>query len=200
MTNHGTALRVTPSIERDFHSAVIAQLPDLSDEEMQQFNRNKGELGRLLREALVLNDKPAVGNLFSITCEGDKASELVKRGKYNWTNDLITDKLFPIKSHSSQSRTFELVRFDHNVTSDEALAEFARRDLKRPTYEDALVFGINYPEEQRKHPVVFLHEPVDVVGDRSVLVLFGSAGGRRLNLGWFDGWWDRVYVFAGLRK
>lgn len=57
MTRHGTALRVTPSIEREFHSAVIAQLPDFTDEEMQGYNRNKKELGRRLREALSPNGK-----------------------------------------------------------------------------------------------------------------------------------------------
>ena len=61
MTSHGTALQVTPSIEREFHSAVIAQLPDLTDEEMQRYNRNKGELGRLLCEALASLCKPAQG-------------------------------------------------------------------------------------------------------------------------------------------
>jgi len=145
------------------------------------------------------NDKPA-GNAFSITCEGVKASELVKRGKYDWVNHLITDKLFPIKSHSPQSRTLELVQFDRDVTSDEVFAEFARRGLKRPTYEDALVFGITYPEEQRKHPVFFLHEPVGVDGHRDVLVLSEGAGGRGLFLFWFGSRWGRSDVFAGLRK
>lgn len=137
---------------------------------------------------------------YIFTCDGVKASELVKRGKYDWVNDLITDKLFPIEKHASVSRTIELVEFDHDPSSEEVLAEFRSRGLKRPSYEDALVFGIVYPEEQRKHPVVFLHEPVVAVGSRFVLVLREDAGYRYLLLHWFGHGWLRPYVFAGLRK
>lgn len=201
MSQHGTALRVTPSIEREFHSAVIAQLPDLTDEEMQRHNRSKGELGRLLREALTPDGKTA-GNVFRIACEGSyMTSELVARGKYDWSNNWITDERFPIQKHEPVSRTIELVKFDHDPTSEEVLAEFSRRGLERPTHEDALYFGIEHPDEQMKRPLVFLHEPVQGPGGRlGVLVLDGHVGGRNLRLDWFGSGWPRDDLFAGVRK
>lgn len=141
-------------------------------------------------------------SVFSITLDGlFKASELVKQGKYDSSNDWITDERFPIKKHVPLDRTIELFEFDHDPSEDEVLEELKRRDLERPTYEDALYFGIKHPEEQRKRPIVFLHEPVrGPHGDLDVLVLHGSAGLRLLDLRWFGRRWPRRDVFAGVRK
>ncbi len=140
------------------------------------------------------------GNCFRLMVGGRITSELVKRGRYDWVNSSITDTLFPIEKHAPVSRTIELVKFDYNPTSEEVLAEFARRGLERPTHEDALTFGSEYPEEQRKCPVVFLHEPVLVDGGRCVLVLDEDGRERSLGLDWFVDGWDRRYVFAAVRK
>lgn len=146
------------------------------------------------------NGKPMSGNVFPIICGGESASELVKRGRYNWVNYEITDSRFPIESHAPVSRTIELVEFDRDSNSEEMLAEFARRGLERPTYEDAFAFGIVYPEEQRKHSVVFLHEPVQVGDNYDVLVLDGYDRDRYLRLRWLDYGWSRRCVFAAVRK
>lgn len=81
MMRHGTALRVTPSIEREFHSAVIAQLPDLTDEEMQGYNRNKKDLGWRLREALSRSDKkttPLTDSFRDLLQEGWEVAENIE--------------------------------------------------------------------------------------------------------------------------
>lgn len=155
---------------------------------------------KFARRLLSLNAK-AIDNFFRITCEGSyKISELVRQGNYNWVNDWITDERFPVEEHAPVGRTIELIEFDYDPNSAELLSVFAYRGLERPTYEDALYFGIKYPEEQRKRPIVFLHEPVlGRSGSRDVLVLNGSARRRGLDLDWF-GWWRRHYVFAGVRK
>ena len=151
--------------------------------------------------AELLVEKPA-DNVFTITCKGVYGtSDLVALGRYDWSNDWITNERFSLAKHDPVVRTIELIEFDHDPTSEKVLGEFGRRGLERPTYEDALYFGIQYPEEQRKHPVVFLHEPVlDPDGDRDVLVLGGDADRRRLSLYWFGDRWGRDYVFAGVRK
>lgn len=139
---------------------------------------------------------------FTITCNGGlKTSELVEAGEYNWKNDLIGDNLFPIKPHASLVRKIELVECDFDLISEEALVELNRHGLKRPTAEDAFQFGIDHPGEQRKHSIVFLHEPaLGPLGSRDVLVLGGDVGGRTLSLDWFGRRWHRRYVFAGVRK
>ncbi len=201
MPKHGTASQVTGSYV-EFQAAVLRALPrDLDSEVTLGWTQNGESLARVLREALSPNGK--TDNVFSVICEGSyKASELVARGNYDWANDWITDERFPIQKHAPVSRTIELVKFiNHDPTSEEVLAEFARRGLERPTYEDALYFGIQYPEEQRKRPVVFLHEPVLLPDDyRGVLVLRGYAGRRSLSLYWFGDHWGRDYAFAGVRK
>ena len=140
--------------------------------------------------------------VFTITCEGaHKTSELIKLGKYDWSNDLVTDERFPIEKHPPVQRVIELVEFDHDPTSEDVLAELERRGLERPTHEDGLYFGIQHSDEQRKRPIVFLHEPVQgPIGSRLVLVLDEGAGGRDLDLRCFDYRWFRDCVFAGVRK
>lgn len=141
-------------------------------------------------------------NVFQITCEGShKTSELVRMGNYDRVSDWITDERFPVQKHASVSRSIELVEFDHDPTSEEVLAEFSRRGLNRPTHEDALYFGVKHPEEQRKRPIVFLHEPGQFPGgSRRVLVLGGGARKRGLDLYWLVGRWGRRCAFAGVRK
>lgn len=143
-----------------------------------------------------------ISNIFKIICKGSHTtSELIKLGKYYWGNDWITDKRFPLEKHASTTRNIELVEFDHDPTSEEVLEELTRRGLDKPTYEDALCFGIQHPEEQRKHPIVFLHNPVfDPFGNRGVLVLDEHSGLRGLSLRWFDYGWGRCCVFAGVGK
>ncbi|MDO8470349.1 MAG: hypothetical protein Q7S63_00015 [bacterium] len=143
-----------------------------------------------------------IASVFSLTLEGSsKTSDLVKQGKYDWSDDLIIDERFPIQEHAPLDRDIELFEFDHDPSDGEVLEELKRRGLERPTYEDALYFGIKYPEEQRKRPIVFLHEPVrDPRGGLGVLVLGGLAGLRYLRLDWLGDRWDRDYVFAGVRK
>ena len=108
--------------------------------------------------------------------------------------------MFPIAPHEPEEREIVLVKFQHDPTSEEVLAEFERRGLERPTTEDALVFGVTYPDEQRKRLVVFLHEPVRAYGHRHVLVLHGLARERYLSLSWFVAWRARSCGFAAVRK
>lgn len=156
-----------------------------------------------MNEKLVVNKvEPAVGNVFRINCMGSyKTSELVARGEYDCVNHLITDEYFPIEAHEPVTREIELVGFYDGPISKEVLAAFSRRGLDRPTAEDALCFGIDYPYKQRKRPIAFLHEPMqDSNGNHNVLVLDGDAGLRFLSLRRFDYEWRRYYLFAGVRK
>ncbi|HEX9722391.1 MAG TPA: hypothetical protein VGA53_03945 [Candidatus Paceibacterota bacterium] len=138
---------------------------------------------------------------FTITCEGRKTSELVRLGKYDWTKDWIVDERFPIEPHEPVTRTIEFIECDYDPSSKEVLEELERHGLKGPTYEDALEFGVEHPEQQRKRPHVFLHEAVlGPSGYRFVLALGGDAGYRRLDLPWFGRRWHRAGVFAGVRE
>jgi hypothetical protein len=85
------------------------------------------------------------------------------------------------------------------VTAAEALAAAAALGLGRPSYEDALHFGIAHPAVQQEHPVIFLHDPwVGYFGRRDVLCLWSNAGRRELGLEGFDDTWDPRHRFAFL--
>lgn len=124
--------------------------------------------------------------------------ELVQAGNYGYAHSCVTSENFPARPVSAPwARDLVLLEFDHDVTSEEVLNEAARLGLRRPTYEDALHFGIEYPDVQRERPVVFLHDPwTGFFGRRDVLCLWSNAGRRELGLEGFDDAWSPTYRFA----
>jgi hypothetical protein len=134
---------------------------------------------------------------------GDNRSteELVRAGRYGHAHSAVSSENFPAR-HLGGPRARQLVLLEshHDVTSQEAAAEAARQGLDPPIYEDALYFGIAYPDVQRNGPVVFLHDPwAGLHGRRDVLCLWSNAGRRELGLEDFDGRWSPAYRFAFVR-
>lgn len=170
--------------------------------EVLQFLKDDPNFARYVTRYVTGGSKRATGNIFPIVCEGGKkATELARLGRYDdWSKD-ITDDRFPLAKHEPEERVIELIEFNYDPTSKDVLREFAKRGLERPTAEDALCFGIQYPKEQVKRPIVFLHEPVlGPDSRRFVLILDGVFGYRELALGWFDSHWFRGCAFAAVRK
>jgi len=135
------------------------------------------------------------------TGDGRSTEELVEAGEYAYAHSCVTSENFPARHFDGrQAREIILVPFDHDVTSEEAIAEATQLGFERPTYEDALYFGIEYPDVQREHPVVFLHDPwFGFFGRRDVLCLWTTAGRRELGLEGFDDRWIRNSCFAFVR-
>jgi len=123
--------------------------------------------------------------------------QLVEAGAYGYAHSCVTSENFPVRAAASPVSDVVLLAFDRDVTAAEVLAEAARLDLGRPTYEDALHFGVEHPAVQGEHPVVFLHEPwVGFFGRRDVLCLWSNAGRRELGLEGFDESWSPAHRFA----
>ncbi|HET8576081.1 MAG TPA: hypothetical protein VFO18_03200 [Methylomirabilota bacterium] len=132
------------------------------------------------------------------TGDGRSTEELVEAGGYAYAHSCVTSESFPVR-HLGETRVREimLLEFQDGVTSEEVITEATRLGLERPTYEDALYFGIAYPDVQRERPVVFLHHPwLGLFGRRDVLCLWSNAGRRELGLEGFDVPWSRDYRFA----
>ena len=110
----------------------------------------------------------------------------------------MTSENFPAgRAGTPSSRAIVLLEFDREVTAGDVLAEAARLGLGRPTYEDALYFGIEHAAAQLERPVVFLHEPwVGFFGRRDVVCLWTNAGRRELGLDGFDEAWRPGQRFA----
>jgi hypothetical protein len=122
----------------------------------------------------------------------------VAAGGYGYAQAAITSENFPAdRAAPARVRRLVLLEFDHPVTFEEVVAEAGRGGLARPTYEDALHFGIAYPEVQRERPIVFLHDPwLGAFGRRDVMCLWFNAGRRELGLEGFDDAWAPQYRFA----
>ena len=130
---------------------------------------------------------------------GGSTERLVEAGAYGYAHSCVTSENFPVRSApaATPARDVVLLAFDSAVTAAEVLAEAARLGLERPSYEDALHFGVEHPAVQRDHPVVFLHEPwVGYFGRRDVLCLWANAGRRELGLEGFDDRWGPAHRFA----
>ena len=121
---------------------------------------------------------------------------------YGYAHSCLTSENFPVgRFGGKRERSIVLVAPDHAVTAGEATAIAAQRGFERPTYEDALHFGIEYPAVQIESPVVFLHDPwIGFFGRRDVICLWSSAGRRELGLEGFDSSWSPAYRFAFIRR
>lgn len=144
----------------------------------------------------------ATGSYRITTGDGRSTEELVEAGNYAYAHSCVTSENFPARQLAGRrAREIVLLEFDRDVTSEEAIAEAVQHDLERPIYEDALYFGIEYPDVQRERPVVFLHDPwFGFFGRRDVLCLWNNAGRQELGLEGFDDPWSRNYRFAFVRR
>jgi hypothetical protein len=122
----------------------------------------------------------------------------VAAGRYGYAHSCLTSENFPARHADGLCmREIALLAFERGVTSEEVIAAATGPGLERPTYEDALYFGIQHPEVQRERPVVFLHEPWHgYFGRRDVVCLWDNAGRRELGLEGFDEVWSARYRFA----
>jgi hypothetical protein len=135
------------------------------------------------------------------TGDGRSTEELVEAGRYGYAHSCLTSEDFPARRPAtSRVREIVLLEFDGEVTSEDAIAGATRLGLERPTYEDALRFGIEHPDVQRERPVVFLHDPwLGHFGRRDVVCLWQNAGRRELGLEGFDERWSTGHRFAFVR-
>lgn len=135
------------------------------------------------------------------TGDGRTTEDLVAAGAYGYAHSCLTSENFPARRlDGPREREVVLLAFDRPVTSEEAIGAAAAAGLARPTYEDALHFGIAHPDEQRAGPVVFLHDPwFGYFGRRDVVCLWDNAGRRELGLDGFDDPWRADYRFAFIR-
>jgi hypothetical protein len=82
--------------------------------------------------------------------------QLVKAGKYDWSNPDITSKNFPSNKKGNAQVSIQLVHFDRTMTSDEVLKELDKQGLRPATLPELLAFGAKYPDKQREFPIVAL--------------------------------------------
>lgn len=94
-----------------------------------------------------------------------------------------------------------LLGVDDNINFQEVPTEAVRRGLSRPTYEDAFLFGEQHPDEQRKGPIVFLHDPEYLWCGYSFNLILGiNCGSRTISFISSGSSWHSGYRFAFVDK
>ena len=208
MTDHGTAaytLGQYNEVQVPILRALPKALEGTDPKQVIPVLQSNGEmLEHELAKAITSVLKP-VGETFTLTLWGQTTSisELVELGNYYFfLKDWMTEGRFPLLKHRPVQRTIELV--ENRLQPFDIFSEFVQRNLERPTYEDALYFGIVYPWEKIKHPVVFLHEPVQgPSGELGVIALTKLPSyARFLNILVIESQmkFPPSCIFAGIRK
>src|SRR5262245_63216547 len=130
--------------------------------------------------------------------DGRDTEELVTAGAYGYAHSCLTSENFPVgRFGGKRTRYIVLLEIDRAATAAEVITLASERGLERPTYEDALHFGIEHSGVQLEWPVVFLHDPwFGFFVRRDVLGLWSNGGLRELGLEDFDGTWSPGYRFA----
>ncbi len=133
--------------------------------------------------------------------DGRSTEALVAAGNYGYAHSCVTSETFPARHPSgAEVRDIVLVEFGRELMADEALREATALGLARPTYEDALYFGIQHPDVQRTRSLIFLHEPwFGYFGRWDVVILWCNAGRRELGLEGVDDPLAADYAFAFVR-
>ena len=123
----------------------------------------------------------------------------VKAGKYDWTNDNITDANFPSKEKGEREVEFGVFHFNKTMMSDDVIAKMKLEGFRPATMKEELAYGEKNPEEQRKYPLVALGSVASLVGSRQVGCLYESSSGRRANLNYYVSVWRGRFRFLGVR-
>lgn len=142
-------------------------------------------------------------NVFRLIVGHKTTEEAMAAGHYDYVNPGITSRNFPlrIRPRVGGAREIVLLEFNYDPDSEQVLAEAKRLGLERPDYDDSFDFGEQFPDVQRKFPVVFLHEPWQGLHhDLHVVVLDSDSSERYLDLGSFRLGWYRHCRFAFVRK
>ncbi len=181
------------------------------------------EPGEKMVKKIVASLKAVVHPGLGITLSVDYSrslAKMVKAGNYDYVNNNIIEKNFPLHFRSQTEVTavgggpfrtpgrvhedngeFVLVHLDRIATTDEVLQHLNKLGLEPAEIEELLAFGEKYPDIQREYPIVVLGSVWrSPDGYRFCPGLYGDSGRRVLRLRWIDYRWHEDYRFLARRK
>jgi hypothetical protein len=130
--------------------------------------------------------------------------ERIKRGGYDGVNSNITAANFKLRLKTPVRRKIVLYDPKNYVSSEEMVRRMAQNGDRRPTFDDVVAFGEQFPERQRKNPLPFLLEEDDLFQDSFgrllVPVLDEWDDERKLVLYDWAGGWNGSYRFPAVRE
>ncbi len=126
--------------------------------------------------------------------------QMIAAGRYDWRNDDLNAKRFPIKGEGVEEVEAKLFHFDRNISSEEAIRLMEAEGWEIAKMEHLLAFGAAFPDEQRKFPIIGLGSVGEVDGNRYVPCLLRNASKPYLHLHWLVSDWNSSYRFLAVRK
>ena len=156
-----------------------------------------------VRRALALGALPSTPGSHIVDYDMNLEA-MIAAGNYDWKNDDINAKRFPIVGKGKVEFEDTIFHFDRDISSEDAVKEIIAADTKNPwepgKIENILAYGAKNPEEQRKFPIVGLGSVGKVRGNRCVPDLYGGDSGRSLYRAWWGRDWHADFRFLGVRK
>lgn len=156
-----------------------------------------------VRRALALGALPSTPGSHIVDYDMNLEA-MIAAGNYDWKNDDINAKRFPIVGKGKVEFEDTIFHFDRDISSEDAVKEIIAADTKNPwepgKIENILAYGAKNPEEQRKFPIVGLGSVGEVDGNRFVPCLYGYGSKRILSLSWWGDGWLAFCRFLGVRK
>jgi len=177
-----------------------------SDEDLHRLLTDSGLVKKIAE--LIMSGKQKVeekaSEIYKVVVDYSATlAEMIKAGKYDWFNDDITDKHFPIQGTGKNEVELVLVHLNRNATTKEVLEHLNGQGLEPAKIEHLLAFGSTYPELQRQFPIIALGSVwVDSHGYRYYPSLYSFDSKRRLSLYWRGdgGHWGDACRFLAVRK
>ena len=142
-------------------------------------------------------------DLFPLAVNYDEPiASLVTQGRYDWANPDVTDAHFPTKRKGVVNLSLgRLVHFGRSMGMESVTNELGAMGLRAGETHELLAFGITFPEEQRKYPIVAPGSVwQDPDGYRNVPYLLRHGAGRGLGLRWIGSGWDERCRFLAFPK
>ncbi len=124
----------------------------------------------------------------------------IKEGGYEWVNDQITAKRFPLTLPAGP-RKLVLVHFGKDMTSKQVATWAKMHSYEVSPIDDLFAIGAHpkYRDLQLHYPIVALGSSAVIDDDRSVPCLGRYASGRSLPLYRYEDGWNADFRFL-LRK
>jgi hypothetical protein len=130
--------------------------------------------------------------------------KMIMAGNYSWKHSDITSRQFWVQGKGRAKFEATLVRFERQITSEEAIRHFDGIDRKRPwkpaKIEHLLALGAAKSNVQRMNPIVGLGSAEQVGGFRGVPYLDKTDSKLNLALGWYSWKWNDVVRFLAVRN
>jgi len=130
--------------------------------------------------------------------------QMIADGKYDWKNENITEKNFPIPEEVKGKKveiSTKLFHFNRDISSEDAKKEMDKDGFRPATLFEQQAFAQKHPELQRQFPIVALGSVWrSTYGIRRVPYLRVDDDERGLRLDWLGFIWRADCRFLAVRK